>query len=93
MEINLPEKLCQDIRQLEMERIAYADLILKAISEKQVDNETIEELKKEYLDKYYQLDEIKLNIKEVYNLNTDNWYLDLQNNILNVIIEDEKEEK
>lgn len=93
MEINLPEKLCQDIKQLEMERIAYADLILKAISEKQVDNETIEKLKKEYLDKYYQLDDIKLNIKEAYNLNTNDWYLDLQNNILIINIEEEKEAK
>lgn len=91
MEINLPEKLCQDIKQLEMERIAYADLILKAISEKQVDNNTIEQLKKEYLDKYYQLDEIKLNIREAYNLNTDDWYLDLKNKILNVNIGEEKE--
>lgn len=93
MKINLPEKLCQDIKQLEMERIAYADLILKAISKKQVDNEIIKELKKEYLEKYYQLDKIKLNIKEVYNLNTDVWYLDLQNNILIINIKEEKEAK
>lgn len=77
-----------------MERIAYADLILKAVYEKQVDDETIEKLKKEYLNKYYQLDEIKTNIKETYNLNTNDWYLDLKNKILNVNIlnKEEKEE-
>lgn len=91
MEINLPEKLCQDIKQLEMERIALQDLILKAIYEKKVDNATIEQLKKEYLEKYYQLDEIKMNIRKNYELNTDDWYLDLQNNILNINIEKKQE--
>lgn len=92
MEITISEELCQKIKQLEMERIAYADLILKAMYEKQVDTATIEELKQQYLDKYYQLDNIKTQIREQYNLNTDDWYLDLKNKILNINIEEKKEE-
>ena len=92
MEITISAELCQQIKQLEMERIAYADLILKAMYEKQVDAATIEELKQQYLERYYQLDDIKTKIREEYNLNTDDWYLDLKNKILNVNIEEEKEE-
>lgn len=92
MEITISADLCQQIKQLEMERIAYADLILKAMYEKQVDAATIEELKQQYLERYYQLDDIKTKIREEYNLNTDDWYLDLKNKILNVNIEEEKEE-
>lgn len=92
MEITISAELCQKIKELEMERIAYADLILKAMYEKQVDMATIEELKQQYLDKYYQLDDIKTEIRETYNLNTDDWYLDLKNKILIIDIEEEKEE-
>ena len=87
MEITISGELCQKIKQLEMERLAYSDLILKAMYEKQVDNNTIEELKQQYLDKYYQLDDIKTQIGEQYGLNTDNWYLDLKNKILNINLE------
>ena len=94
MEITISAELCQKIKQLEMERIAYADLMLKAMYEKQVDAITIEELKQQYLERYYQLDNIKTEIREQYNLNTDDWYLDLRNKILtiNILNEEEKEE-